>query len=145
MPVKTVAHTAGQPATGWSTGFDWEAPENRRTKEKFAADLDNMTKVAKMAAEIVALVDKLDTVLGDVQANDYVDRENLPPFPLPGTLASLKLPDLTVAFGAATSLLGWANTAYAFPQFDQETGDAIVSPPALKPIDVLRRVAKAGR
>ncbi len=142
MAIRTAPYVEGQPVNGWTTGFPWKPEE---LKAPFNADLDNMTKVVNVAKELVSVIDKLDTVIGDVQANGYEDRANLPPFPLPGTLASLKLSDLTVANQAVATLLEWATKPVAFVQFDAETGDPIPNPPTVRPIDVLRRIAKSSR
>ena len=144
MPRPPTDHKPGEPADGWSIGFNWNDPLNRAVVASFAGESKFFSGVVTLAKQVVAVVDSLNTVLGQVKANDYADRDKLPPFPLDGTLAPLGLVDVTVGLGAVSTLLSWALTPVKFPQYDQTTGDVIANPPAVAPIDVLRRIAKAG-
>lgn len=142
MAIRTVPYVKDQPTSGWTTGFPWD---DTKLKEKYNADLNNLTRFTTLARDLVEAYDTLDTVLGNVEANGYTERENLPPYPFPGELAGLKLKDLTAGSVFATMLKTFLDTPVAFPQFDETTGEAIADPPAVKPIAVLRRIAKSSK
>jgi hypothetical protein len=139
-PTKETPHTPGQPATGWSTGFDWTADANRRERERMAGELHFMSSLAATARDLTAVADKLDTVFGSVEASGYVWRHYLPPFPLPGTLAPMQLADVGAALPVAQWLHALLTTETEFTVYVE--GQPV--PVTAKPLDVIRRIAKAG-
>lgn len=139
-PAEPTPHTPGQPATGWSTGFDWDDPANRKERERMAGELDFLSGLAGTARDLVRVADKLDTVFGAVEANGYVWRHFLPPFPLPGTLAPMQLADVGAALPIAQWLHGLLTTEAEFTAYVE--GQPV--PIRVKPLEVIRRIAKAG-
>jgi hypothetical protein len=139
-PTKETPHTPGQPATGWSTGFDWAADANRKERERMVGELDFMTKLTSIARDLVAVADKLDTVFGSVEANGYAWRYYLPPFPLPGTLAPLRIEDVGMGLPIAVWLHGLLHATTDFTVYVE--GQPVVIP--AKALEVIRRIAKAG-
>jgi hypothetical protein len=139
-PKEPTPHTAGQPATGWSTGFDWDDDRNRKEKQRMSGELDFMSGLSATARDLVKVADKLDTVFGNVEASGYVWRHYLPPFPLPGTLAPMRLEDVGMALPIAQWLYGLLTTDTTFTVYVE--GEAVEV--TAKPLEVIRRIAKAG-
>lgn len=139
-PTKLTPHQPGQPATGWSAGFEWDHADNRKEKERLAGELDFMSGLAATARDLVRVADQLDTVFGAVEANGYVWRHFLPPFPLPGSLAPMRIEDVGAALPISQWLHALLTTEREFTAYVEGVPVAVT----VKPIDVIRRLAKAG-
>lgn len=113
--------------------FDWL--ENQNEMSNHAKALDVLSLISNNAAKFLDASDSITALLKQVIANQYDLRQNLPPFPLPGTLTHMKLENLSPAMQVAGAMLAWLETPI---NVLNSAGETI----SVKPVEVLNRISR---
>lgn len=129
-------HVPGQPADATTVGFDWNNPLNAGEVGRLQETLDIITRCRRVASDEVDAVDNGVSLLAVATARHLDLLANLPPFPLPGQLAGLKLADLRIFFAFWQASLVWMSSPQTVPVTDS-TGTTNVTD---TPLAVFRRV-----
>ena len=125
-------------ATDWDgivNVFDWNNPPEGtnlallQAKSQKAFDL--LTKIRNLATELADVLDSAGNAIANVQANGLDHTDNLPPFPLPGTLAPLPLSTLNPGLYIFGALQAFLNTPIT-----TSIGASVV------PATIIRQIAK---
>lgn len=100
--------------------FDWDTPEGRKLQQAHGRTFDALTRVRKSAALESDSTVTMDGATREVLARGLESLDALPPWPLPGELASLPLSDLALSLAVAMAHEAWCNaplllTPYGFP------------------------------
>lgn len=103
-------HVPGQPADATTQGFNWDDPANRAEIDRLRDCIDIITRCRNIAAQEVDSIDDGESLLAVATARRMDLLANLPPFPLPGTLAPVGLWDLTVFFAFWQASLTYMST-----------------------------------
>jgi hypothetical protein len=103
-------NAATYPGVSPETMFNWNTPEGVALQAKCGRAFDALTRVREAAKVEYGSTDGIDTAVEGVLARGLDLLANLPPFPLPGTLASLSLEDLPKALAVAIAHKTWCRT-----------------------------------
>lgn len=128
-------HVPGQPADATTTGFDWNNPLNAAEKARLAETIDILTAARRVARVEVESFNDGEDLLETAQARRLDLLVNLPPFPLPGTLAPVTLADTTVFFAFWQAMYQWLGSNQTVPVTTAEGTANVTS----KPLDVFRK------
>lgn len=125
--------------------FDWSGnklPEGfdpadlALLKDRSRQVSDLLSRVVAEAKSLVATVDKSSSLIESMVANGYDYAVNLPPFPLEGTLAPLRLADLASGLVVEAALQRFMRTP-----FNVNEGIPDATPRLETPLNILRRIA----
>ena len=90
--------------------FDWDTPEGRKLQQAHGRTFDALSRVRKSAALESDSTVTMEGATKEILARGLESLDALPPWPLPGELASLSLPDLAKSLAVAMAHEAWCNS-----------------------------------
>jgi hypothetical protein len=117
MPLPSAAQYPGSRSGGADYEYYPSDPAARAAADEvvrqYARVVDAISMIARAGREYVEFAEIEDRILRTVEVLGIESVANLPPFPLPGSLGSLRLADLSPALAAARGLSEYLSTPQA--------------------------------